>query len=215
MSKLDLQTLEQSRIALENAITNPQIAASLNEVGYGKAKLQEGKALLKKAQTAYDANKKEDVEASLAYTRFDGKKKELENEYRAHRKRAKVIFEDNPDILLRLDIHRATPTTYLSWMDSIKQFYTEATTDEAIKTALKTLKVKEDDLLVALGMIPQIEELRKAYLNEKGESQDATKVKDTALKDLDKWMRTFFSIASIALEDNPQLMESLSKLVKS
>ena len=52
-------------------------------------------------------------------------------------------------------------------------------------------------------------------MKEKGESQDATKLKDTAFGELDDWMRDFYAVAKIALEDNPQLLESLGKFVRS
>lgn len=52
-------------------------------------------------------------------------------------------------------------------------------------------------------------------MKEKGESQDATKLKDTAFGELDDWMREFYAVAKIALEDNPQLLESLEKFVRN
>jgi hypothetical protein len=53
------------------------------------------------------------------------------------------------------------------------------------------------------------------YLREKGESQDSTKAKDAAFAKLDDWMSEFYAVAKIALEDNPQLLESLGKFVRS
>jgi len=52
-------------------------------------------------------------------------------------------------------------------------------------------------------------------LREVGESQDATKIKDAAFVKMDDWMSEFYAVAKIALEDNPQLLESLGKLVRS
>lgn len=214
-SQTELELLEQSRVALENATTNLEIAAALAEVGYDEAKIQEGKALLATAQNTYDTNKQEDVEASLAYDTFDQKKQELQTAYRTHRKRAKVGLEDNPYQLLRLDVHQPIPRSYLNWIDSVKQFYAQATTNPEVLAALQSLKITEQDLLAAQACIPQVEALRQTYINEKGESQNATKTKDQALKTLDQWMRTFYTVAAIALEDQPQLIESLSKVVKS
>lgn len=52
------------------------------------------------------------------------------------------------------------------------------------------------------------------YIREKGESQDATKKKDEAFKNLTEWTRTCYAVAKIALKDDKQLLESLAKLVK-
>ncbi|RRD60443.1 hypothetical protein [Tannerella forsythia] len=56
---------------------------------------------------------------------------------------------------------------------------------------------------------------RADYLREKGESQDATKQKDAAFRAIETWLSDFFAVARIALEDNPQLLEALTKIVRS
>ncbi len=56
---------------------------------------------------------------------------------------------------------------------------------------------------------------RAVYLKEKGESQDATKIKDAAIAKLDDWMSEFYAVAKIGLEDNPQLLEVLGKTVRA
>ena len=53
------------------------------------------------------------------------------------------------------------------------------------------------------------------YQKEKGESQQATKDKNNAFDALDKWVVRFFKVAKIALEDKPQLLESLGKTIRS
>lgn len=64
-------------------------------------------------------------------------------------------------------------------------------------------------------MISNLEAARADYLRGKGESQDSTKIKDAAFVKIDDWMSEFYAVAKIALEDNPQLLESLGKLVRS
>lgn len=214
-SQYDLATLEQSHVALHNAAANPQIAPALAQVGYDEAKLQEGKALLATAQNAHNTNRQHNLNATLAYDSFDQKRKALEVAYRNHRKRAKICFEDNPYQLLRLDVHKPYTTAYLPWMDSLKQFYTEVTTNPKVTAALQGLKVSEQALLSTKALLIRVEGLRQTYIDEKGQAQNATQTKNQALNTLQHWMRTFYKVAAIALEDQPQLMESLSKVVRS
>jgi hypothetical protein len=78
-SKLtDAATLEQYRVALENATNQSEIASVLADLGYDSARIDEGKALLETTRNAYDLNKTEDDETSAAYADFSGKKAELE-----------------------------------------------------------------------------------------------------------------------------------------
>ena len=42
----------------------------------------------------------------------------------------------------------------------------------------------------------------------------ATKDKDKAFAELEKWVREFYAIAKIALEDKPQLLESMGRIMK-
>ena len=60
-----------------------------------------------------------------------------------------------------------------------------------------------------------MEQAYSDYQKEKGESQQATKDKNDAFDALDKWVTRFFKVAKIALEDRPQLLESLGKIMKN
>ena len=68
---------------------------------------------------------------------------------------------------------------------------------------------------IRLADIAEVELLRAARVQSDGIAQNATKTKNSAFKELEKWMGAFFAIARIALEDEPQLLESLGKFVKS
>jgi hypothetical protein len=88
----DTATLELYRVALENAETQPEISAIMTDLGYDSAVIAEGKALLTKTRTAYDANKTEDDETSAAYADFSNKKEQLEDTFNTHRKKLKLYF---------------------------------------------------------------------------------------------------------------------------
>lgn len=70
-------------------------------------------------------------------------------------------------------------------------------------------------MTAANTLISELETARAVYLKEKGESQDATKIKDAAFAKTDDWMSEFYAVAKIGLEDNPQLLEALGKTVRS
>ncbi|EPR71043.1 hypothetical protein [Cyclobacterium qasimii] len=48
-----------------------------------------------------------------------------------------------------------------------------------------------------MAMILDIERAHPSYMREKGESQDATKTKETSFAKIDDWMRAFYAVAKI------------------
>lgn len=210
----ETDTLELYRVALENAETQPEISSIMSELGYDSGKISEGKTLLAETRQKYDVNKTEDDETSAAYADFSNKKAQLEKSYSMHRKKAKVVFNNDSLTADKLAITGQMPRTYISWLEGAKKFYTVAIADSNIQSKISRLKVSLDDLNAANTLINDLEVSRAVYLKEKGESQDATKIKDAAFIKMDKWMSEFYAVARIGLEDNPQLLEALGKTVK-
>lgn len=211
----EAQALEQYRVALENAEKQPQIATTMAEFGYTAEILTEGKKLLAKTRQAYDANKTEDDETSAAYGDFKTKRALLADTYALDRKKAKVIFRNDPLTLEKLGINGSIPQAYVKWLETARKFYTEALDDTEIQTQLARLKITVENLNAAHALITGMEAARAIYLREKGESQDATQTKDAAFARLDDWMSEFYAVARIALEDKPQLLETLGLLVRN
>ncbi len=210
----EADTLELYRVALDNAENQSEIATIIAELGYDNAVIGEGKTLLSETRAAYDLNKTEDDETSAAYADFSSKKSQLENTYNIHRKKAKVVFRNDSLTSDKLAISGAMPRTYIKWIEAAKKFYSVASSDTDIQSKLARLKISADDLTAANTLITELEAARAEYLKEKGESQDATKAKDSAFAKMDDWMSEFYAVAKIGLEDNPQLLEALGKTVR-
>ena len=211
----EAETLEQYRVALENTESQTEIATIMAEFGYDETLLTEGKTLLTKTREAFEFNKKEDDETTESYSNFTSLKENLAKTYSLHRKKAKVIFRKEPTILSRLALTGSLPSAYIKWLETVKKFYAVASEDTAIQTKLVRLKITLEEINGTTALITNLEEARATYLREKGESQDATKAKDKAFAEIDDWMSEFYAVAKIALEDNPQLLESIGKFVRS
>jgi hypothetical protein len=211
----DAETLEQYRIALDNAESQAEIAAIMAELGFDSAVIGEGKAILTETHSAYDLNKTEDDETLAAYADFSSKKEQLEDTFTLHRKKTKVVFRNDSLTADKLAITGSMPRTYIKWLEAATKFYSVASSDSAIQGKLARLKISTEDLTAANKMISDLKAARAEYLKEKGESQDATKAKDTAFAKIDDWMSEFYAVARIGLEDNQQPLEALGKIVRS
>jgi hypothetical protein len=211
----EVEALEQYRVAFENVEKQPEIATIMAEFGYDETLLTEGKTLLTKTRQAFDFNKKEDDETSVAYNNFATTKENLAKVYGLHRKKGKVVFRKDETTLKNLGLKGSLPSAYIKWLETVKKFYSVAIGNSEIETKLARLKVTTTELQETVALVAELETNRAVYLREKGESQDATKLKDTAFGEIDDWMSEFYAVAKIALEDNPQLLESLGKFVRS
>ena len=214
-NQTEAEALEQYRVSFENVEKQTEIATIMAEFGYDETLLTEGKTLLTKTRQAFDFNKKEDDETTEAYKNFTELKENLAKTYSLHRKKGKVIFRKEPTTLSKLALTGSLPTAYIKWLETVKKFYTVAAADSEIQSKLVRLKITTEELNGTIEQISNLELARAEYLREKGESQDSTKSKDKAFEEIDDWMSEFYAVAKIALEDNPQLLESLGIFVRS
>ena len=211
----EAEVLEQYRVSFENVEKQSEIATIMAEFGYDETLLTEGKTLLTKTRQAFDFNKKEDDQTTEAYKNFTELKENLAKTYTLHRKKGKVIFRKEPTTLNKLALTGSLPTAYIKWLETVKKFYTVAAADSDVQSKLVRLKITTEEINGTIQLITNLELARAEYLREKGESQDSTKSKDKAFGEIDDWMSEFYAVAKIALEDNPQLLESLGIFVRS
>lgn len=199
----------------ENLTKDLDLKTELAEYGYDDAKISEGKALYDKARQTFDVNTKETREESVASLAFQEiYQKTLEN-YATDRKKARIIYEDNEEASLSLSLKGRTSRIIAKAIEEMRAFYQALDTSESLLTPLAQLKITSERVKFQLKNIEETDKKYADYLKEKGESQQATRDKNNAFEALDKWVAKFFKIAQIALEDRPQLLESLGKLVRS
>ena len=211
----DQELLQRFGILFENIKTQPELKTELAEYGYDDNEIAKGKALYDKAFSEYQKNIKETQEETSAHHLFRQKLNELTKIYTTDRKKARIIFKDQNDTLINLRLKGRTAVSISTIIDDMRVFYTSLQQNPNLITPLNRLKIDEEHINTQLQSLANVEKAYAEYIKEKGESQQATKDKDQALANLEKWVREFYAIAKIALEDKPQLLESVSKFVKS
>ena len=63
--------------------------------------------------------------------------------------------------------------------------------------------------------LEDLRQLRIRAMMEKGQAQEATRLRNQKLEELEDYCRLLKTLAALALQDRPQLMESLGILVRS
>ncbi|MFK8267924.1 hypothetical protein [Capnocytophaga cynodegmi] len=209
------QMLQNFGAMFENLSKEGDLKTELAEYGYDDAKIAEGKALYDEARKTFDANIKETREETSASLAFQEKYQNAQKKYITHRKKARIVFEDNEEALRQLKLKGSAARAIAAAMEEMRAFYQLLDTTPNLLTPLKQLKINEEDVKNQLQELPEVEKAYATYLQEKGESQQATRDKNKAFETLDKWVSKFHKVAKIALEDRPQLLEALGKFVRS
>ncbi len=209
------QLLQDYGILFDNLKTQEIIKKELAEYGYDDAEVAKGEALYNKAKQLYMLKIKEEQQQTTAYAVFTDKFEELIKVFCKDRKKAKIVYKDKLDVLTNLRIKDNIPRRMANTMDSINIFYETLNDDAALRAPLARLKFTDEVLAEHIALFQETQKAYSAYTEEKGETQDATKAKNKAIHELEEWVSEFFSIAKIALEDHPQLLESLAKFVRS
>lgn len=198
----------------QNLAQNSELSNQLAEYGYGTEKIEQGKGIYNKARAEYDKNKSETAKENTAHQGFKSRFDEMVSLYYKDRKKAKIVFKDQPDVLRSLEIKGQVSKSIANLLSDARIFYRMIFDNAEWRSAVEILKISSDDIANQLRKIEEITQLYDAYLQGKGTSQQATKDKDKAFSDLEKWVKDFYAVAKIALEDRPQLLESLGRLVK-
>ncbi|MDR7732111.1 hypothetical protein PG316_08455 [Riemerella anatipestifer] len=211
----ELQYLENYRVLFANLDEVQDLKTELADYGYDDAKIAEGKALFDHTQQLYNQNQQETAEEKEAYARFSDAFDVLKKTYSKHRKIAKVALMKKPELWKTLALDGSLSAAYLKAMQEIKTFYEQAQSHSEAQPLLEKFKINKAAVDAQIAQIQQVETLRAAYEKEKGESQDATQQKNKAFATLSDWVREFYAVAQIALDDRPQLLENIGKFVRS
>lgn len=211
----ELQYLEKCRLVFANYEEIAELKSEMEEYGYDSARMNEGKQLYLKAQELYDKNKQDTAEAKEAYAAFEQAYDKFSKLYSKHRKAAKVALMHKPEVWESLAIKGETARAYLSFMKDAEIFYKQVGTHQEARPLLEKFKITNTIAEEQLTAIENVVALRTKYEKESGESQQATQDKNKAFADMDKWVREFYAVAKIALEDKPQLLESIGKDMRS
>lgn len=214
-SKTESRFFEKVRVALTNSLSNPQIKPLLASFGVNKIKVDEGWAVYNKAKDAWEINKTEDTESTIASNSLKKSYSEFEGLFKRHRHISIIFFKKHPDFLVKLGVKGNFPDKYNELFDKSKEYYEAIQSNPDIQKELIKCKITPKIVVDCLSKHSVLLSKRAEYEKEEGESQDATEIKNSALLELREWKEDFDIIAKVALYDHPQLLEVLGIFVRS
>ncbi len=103
----------------------------------------------------------------------------------------------------------------MSYRTSITKLFSAAQTAIYNADVLENYQLPREQLSQNKAMIEALIATRNRRMQKKGEAEEATRLRNEAVKALNAWMVSFRGIARIALKDKPQLLEALGIMVKT
>lgn len=194
-------------VAISAAKDNPEIKAAVAEYNYDDVRLDEGLALHAEANTLHKKQIKEYGDQFQATNDLDGIKGKANKMYMKHLKVARITMEDNVALTKSLMLNGRRRHTYTGWLDQASTFYDNGLDSLEALTALMEYNITEEKMKAGQVLVNQTAASLKTQLKEVGEAQRATKQREKAFDLMEDWMVKFITIARIALEDDPQLLE--------
>lgn len=213
--RTEAQILQRYGVLFENVKKDTVLAAELAEYGYDAATIAQGEALYNNFVQKYDTNKAETAQETTAYAVFSNAFETTFEAYKIDRKKAKIVFKNQPDVLKNLQVSKPLPERNALVIDTMRLFYDMLHNNRELLSALQRLKITTDHVNQQLANVTNVQTVYAAYVQEKGESQQATQDKSKAFDEVSKWVSEFYSVAKIELDDQPQLLESIAKWVRS
>ncbi|MFV0482678.1 MAG: hypothetical protein ACK5MG_01090 [Bacteroidales bacterium] len=205
-TKREQEYLDQYEQALTNILSQHDIYLAMSNIGYGNNKIIEGRAILQKAVATHTNIASINESKKNAHEKFMAAKKEMDSIYRIHRKKAKILFADDRNILAYLGISGKTPQTYPEWISVVDRFYNKAIADENVLNVLSELNTNREELDKSMQVLERVKSARNEHQEISEQRQNATKEKNSAFEKLNKWMSRFYAVAKIALADQPHLL---------
>jgi len=204
------QFLTTARTTVENAQSNPAIAAAVAAYGYDQTRLQQGAALLATAEELQAIQLREYGDQYQATVAFNEAFVQADGQYTVHRKLATLALKASPVQGKQLLLHQPKKRSRSGWLQQARDFYTNLLADESIIAALTRYNLAQADLEVGQTLVSQLSDLHVAQQGEKAEAQQATQERDAALDALNDWWTEFRDVARIALAATPQYLEALA-----
>lgn len=207
------ERLTQTDLALSNA-ADPLVALLLAAHGYTVERLAEGLALLTAARQAL-SRRQELRGVQQGYTRQVNEALQAAREkYIALAQVARTLFKDRPGLLVQLGIQGRTPLSFAGLLQAGATLL-DNLADPAIAAELAEYGHPPERIVELAAAFQALRAANYAQEAAKGDTQNATRELQTAMRALDAWMSRFRAIARDALRDHPEYLEKLGILARS
>ncbi len=209
MSKRIEQLIVKAGLAINNSLQNTELQPIFTEYGYPAEKLAQGKSLLDSAYESNNGQAKEYGDKFQATNELEEKRDIANKDYMRLVKIARVALAGEHAAWQALGLGGDRKQSNSGWLVQCTQFFTNLKNNAGWLSKMGTYGITSEKLAASEALLKQAEEAFNKQKTETGEAQEATRLRDESIDELQSWYSDFIAIARIALEDKPQYLEML------
>jgi hypothetical protein len=209
------QRLMAAQVAIDNSLNNPAILNAVTAFGYDEARLQAGRALYDEVMGLAAAQEVEYGEQYEATAVVQAAWDTADKAYKRALKISRVVFKGNEKARNALGLSGSRKNTLSGWIKQASTFYINLLGTPDLVAAMTPYSYDQTKLEAEAALVQAVVDASAAQDKERGEAQEATKVRDAKMDELDQWLSDYKAIAQVALDDSPQQLEQLGWVVAS
>ncbi|MBN2038276.1 MAG: hypothetical protein JW768_16165 [Chitinispirillaceae bacterium] len=203
------ELLRKYSVSLTNTLADAGILAAMTGFGYDKTRVNEGTAMHGQVVDLFARQRKEYGEQLEASAEL---KDIFEKSYAAYITSiqvARIAFENDPNAYAALMLTGARSRLISAWFKQADTFYRNLLQNGEFVAKMGEYGYTVEKLSMEHSLVRQVMAANARHKKEMGESQEATKVRDAAMENLESWMSKFYRIAKIACAGHDQWLEKL------
>lgn len=207
------EKFKEQRLLIFNS-SKPEILTLLEVYGVNSEYLSKGEALYNNVQELTETQKREQQEESQAFDTFYESKEESEINLRRTQKIVQMASRSDSNLQDRLKINATKQRRIEDWIKQSTEFYNLLLNETDFLSVIAKFTLTVDKLTAEKNQIESLKDLRNQAMSEKGQAQEATRVRNEKMEELDDYCYELRTLATIALEGKPQLLEELGIIVR-
>jgi len=207
--------LTAAHVAIQNALSDPELGPPLEAFGFDAARLLEGQAVLDTASAAVQAQVGTAGGWQTATATLGTAKREARAAYQALAQVVRAAFGRNNPVLAKLGINGPMPTRQGHFLAAATALFVNVASDPDLAAEVARFGYTSKKLASEQAKIEAMVDALRVREVAKGAAQQATMNQRAAMGDLDRWMGAFIRVARVAFRGQDQLMEKLGVLARN
>jgi hypothetical protein len=212
MNSIEKRFTEASTVV--NNVSNPSIKTPIIDFGVTQEYIDKCSSKKEDVGHLINVQIREKHEMSIAYDNFQREQEKCNKKYLNVQKMVKLCTRHDDEVSSRVVTSVIPLNPIKDWFGRVSNFYIKIASEPTIMEYLKMFNITPEVLASYSEELLNAKRLREIAIKEKGEAENATDKRNRAMDELEDMCYELVTLARIALQDSPQLLEQLGVVIK-